>query len=213
MNFLVRPLGAINIEQAISQFIGYAYSHFGDEIYKDDIIDLDYIIEAVYMLTGYRFLPKESLPAYCEGLTSFTDGIFSISEKDWDSIESNNRARFSIAHEISHVLLHREQADSFDMMVARNIERKLPSYRTSEWQANLGAAALLMPYGRFSKALHETCMLSKDEKTIIRYLSIRFGASKDSVERRVKAVIGYEADMEKRKKLTELEPIRTSSDK
>ena len=213
MNFLVNPLGAINIEQAISQFIGYAYRLFGDEIYKGDIIDLDYIIEATYMLTGYRFLPKESLPAYCEGLTYFTDKIFSISEKDWDSIESNNRARFSVAHEISHVILHREQADSFDMMVARNIERKLPSYRTSEWQANLGAAALLMPYGRFSKALHEACMLFKDEKAVIRYLSLRFGASKDSVERRAKTIVGYETDMEKRKKLAELEPTRTSSDK
>lgn len=51
-------------------------------------------------------------------------------------------SRMTVAHEVSHLLWHEKAPVS---LARRRATRSVPAYRTSEWQANALAGALLMP--------------------------------------------------------------------
>lgn len=75
------------------------------------------------------------------GLTSTADGVMKIRESVYDgAVEGNPRDRFTLAHELGHYLMHSPERIS----LARSIE--YPKYCDPEWQANVFAAELLVPY-------------------------------------------------------------------
>ena len=208
MNFPVSPHSTVEIELLMNSVIEYAYQRFGNAIYDGDKLDFDYIKEAIYLMTGYRFVPKVLMPDYCEGITSFSEKTFSISAEEWEEMSENMRARFSIAHEIAHVILHRNQALNFDLMAARDAS-SLPYYRKSEWQANAGAAALLAPFNRFSCALKRYEII-QDDKVIANLLSVSFGISRECAIRRMNTVRTFLNDPKTVKELN-LELVYESS--
>lgn len=55
------------------------------------------------------------------------------------AVEDDPRARFTLCHELGHMLLHR------DIGFARNPNEDIPIYKQPEWQANTFAAELLAP--------------------------------------------------------------------
>lgn len=58
------------------------------------------------------------------------------------AISGNPRDRFTLAHEIGHLFLHRPGK----IRLARNITKeKIPPYKCPEWQANTFAGELLVP--------------------------------------------------------------------
>ena len=63
-----------------------------------------------------------------------------------NSEESNERQRFTIAHELGHMILHKQQPVNYDraMMLMRD-GRSSDGTHTQEIQANKFAAELLMP--------------------------------------------------------------------
>lgn len=83
-----------------------------------------------------------------EGLT-FPDGRVQVSEETYTSaVRGNGRARFTIAHEAYHGIRHRNQirrqmARYGELTLKRRVN--VPAFRDPEWQANVFAAALLMP--------------------------------------------------------------------
>lgn len=56
--------------------------------------------------------------------------------------KGKGRDRFTLAHELGHLLLHSNQAYQRNMRLAKDI----PAYRSAEWQANTFAGSLLMPH-------------------------------------------------------------------
>ena len=58
-----------------------------------------------------------------------------------DAARGIGRARFTIAHEIGHFFLHRNQS----LVLCRSGDH-IPPYRNSEWQANTFAGELLVPF-------------------------------------------------------------------
>ncbi len=79
-----------------------------------------------------------------------------------DSIDHEGRFRFTCAHELAHVLLHRKQATVFHETV------KLPSDQANrlERQADRFAAAFLMPIALLERELHAIC---RDEQLDAEY--------------------------------------------
>lgn len=75
--------------------------------------------------------------------TSPTEKRIYISESVYNNACRNiPKDRFTIAHELGHLLLGHE----FDMVFSRKNENApIPRYRDSEWQADTFAAYLLMP--------------------------------------------------------------------
>ena len=75
---------------------------------------------------------------------SLTDRIINIKESVYNgAVNDCGRDRFTIAHEIAHVLL----LDNHEIKVAKIRDgNDLPPYRDPEWQADCLAGELLMPY-------------------------------------------------------------------
>ena len=113
---------------------------------------------------GYDWEVREHLPnnqeacCYPDGCPDNPNGPLIILREDvYDAACSGNgRARFTVAHEIGHVFLHK------DVPSVHNRMRKgadLQAYENSEWQANTFAGELLMPKSSFAGkcSLDEYC--------------------------------------------------------
>lgn len=74
------------------------------------------------------------------GLTNTKQNVLYIREDVYcRAINGNPRDRFTLCHELGHVLLHTPEKVSF----ARG---DVPAYRDPEWQANVFAGELMAPY-------------------------------------------------------------------
>lgn len=74
------------------------------------------------------------------GTTNTTKNIMIIREKVYNgAYNGNQRDRFTLSHEFGHWLLHQPECVSF----ARG---DIPIYCKPEWQANVFAAELMVPY-------------------------------------------------------------------
>ncbi|WP_346696692.1 ImmA/IrrE family metallo-endopeptidase [Thermophilibacter mediterraneus] len=96
------------------------------QIYPDAEVE---IVPAGYL--GDKF--GEAFPA---------DHLIRLPEDVYDAaVAGNGFSRMTVAHEIAHLLWH----EKVPVSLARRAGKNLPAYRTSEWQANALAGALLMP--------------------------------------------------------------------
>ena len=64
--------------------------------------------------------------------------------------EHDGRARFTLAHEVGHCVLHASELRTLNhpsqSFVQLHRRKSIPAYRDPEWQANRFAGALLMPW-------------------------------------------------------------------
>jgi Zn-dependent peptidase ImmA (M78 family) len=110
-----------------------------------------------------------------------------------NALHHPNRQRFTIAHEIAHLLLHREfvstkvHVDKGFPVLMRN---KVASLGTDlfEIEANRFAAELLMPTSLVSALLHDRIVDVDDEK-LIRDLANQFKVSKQAMGHRISALL------------------------
>ena len=103
----------------------------------------------------------EDLPRQEEAHTDFEENIIILSPKTYDDLQKGmHRARFTLAHEIGHAVLHtssirtacllsasRKSSDTMPNSadIPKFRRGKFPAYMDPEWQANKFASAFLMP--------------------------------------------------------------------
>lgn len=136
-------------------------------------------------LFGFTMDINESLPDEIEGITDFKGKRLILSGTTHTKLEQDDpRARFTMAHEISHTVLHShffKGEKLYESSRAKRLNRgDLPAYEDAEWQADYCAAGLLMPYH------HVISMLDKaaDEYDLIRV----FGVSYKAAQKRIRYV-------------------------
>ena len=104
--------------------------------------------------TGYSLevVDDELVPGDEEAYTDFATGSVVFRSSTWDEVvEGKVRARFTAAHEIGHVVVHRKQMEARARELleytraARLRTVKIPRYSNPEWQANSFAGFLLVP--------------------------------------------------------------------
>jgi len=175
--------------------------HFAVEVlkqYKPDCLTIpqtldvyDFMENFMELTIDYKNLsPDESIL----GLTSFSDGIYLVWNDDRTKqypievkngtvilenalLESNHdgRERFTVIHECSHQILHRDifaralslSTGGLVVCARRHIEPNKKKLATSrdwiEWQANALAAAMLMPKQVTKKVFCEKMMIVPEE--------------------------------------------------
>lgn len=117
---------------------------------------------------GVRVL-SSTLPSGISGEIRPRDGSFVISVNRHDSAR---RQRFTVAHELAHYLLHRDQIGAGiqdDVLYRSNLSDQ------REAEANRLAAEILMPREKIDRALADVRDLPESER--IPALSERFGVS------------------------------------
>lgn len=83
--------------------------------------------------------------------------LIALSQSDFtiylSPLTSLERDRFTIAHELGHLLMHlplaRKENPTAVMRATRYVDENSPSQQRAEWEANWFAAALLMPENLF----------------------------------------------------------------
>lgn len=123
------------------------------EISKDEPFP---IVEFIELLSvdgqgfNYEILPDEELEGcYAKALPD--KNIILIQESVYNgACNGNHRDRFTLAHELGHLLLHETDSISF----ARSNE-KIKAYLDPEWQANTFAGELLVPISEIIGLTHQ----------------------------------------------------------
>lgn len=122
--------------------------------------------------------------AYADDLSADVSGKLTKTETGWLCIVNANhhstRQRFTIAHELAHYILHRNQQSNF---IDSTYFRKEDSINTMEYEANAFAADLLMPRASFQ---YFTRNISND----INKVAAHFGVSPLAVSVRSKQLNG-----------------------
>ena len=136
-------------------------------------MDLLKVIEVILpRLSNFKFefeIHSNSIMGTTEAAMSPDTMKMYIREDVYDQLhQGNGRARFTIAHEIGHFILHDGVA------LARFNDGKHKAYEDSEWQANFFAAELLAP-----------CIACKEINSIERLVN-SFGISYECAEYRIK---------------------------
>ena len=107
-----------------------------------------------------------------------------------NALHHPNRQRFTIAHEIGHLAMHRDQlsntvhVDKQLVILMRN-QVSSTGQEQMEVEANRFAAELLMPTDVFEKVLLDTPVDIDDEKPLLE-LSRKFKVSKQAIEFRIR---------------------------
>ncbi|MGE0283118.1 MAG: ImmA/IrrE family metallo-endopeptidase [Rhizobiaceae bacterium] len=101
------------------------------------------------------------------------------------SMTSPERDRFTIAHELGHLMLHyplvlRNHRNAV-MAATRWVDETDQDQQRAEWEANWFAAGFLMPCKPFSKAY-------RDAKGNLSMVALKFGVSQPAAEVRAKSL-------------------------
>lgn len=129
---------------------------------------------AVFQLAAALGLEVEKLPLdeFVSGYLKKTDGRWIIGV---NSLHHPNRQRFTVAHELGHYFLHRDQGPFEDGLLFR----KENQFNLREREANEFAALLLMPSLDFKRAI---------SNSPIDIVAKSFGVSKQAAEYRSSSV-------------------------
>jgi hypothetical protein len=139
----------------------------------------------------------DNLPPNVEARFEAHKAVIKVSSATYKALcdptsRNHFRARFTLAHEISHVLLHKMQIlqmtkDDLQLQAVLNRENPegIPAYRRPEWQANIGGGAILMPEDTFRIKLSELLNEGIRGDDLLYELSESFAASIAAVEKRL----------------------------
>ena len=104
--------------------------------------EFNYLYVDAKEMKKYERLCGIQLTGKTEGLTLYKKPLIVIRGDVMErAAKGQGRARYTLAHEIGHYILHRQSTIVFP----RGGYRSVPIFQSSEWQANAFAAALLMP--------------------------------------------------------------------
>ncbi len=132
------------------------------KIPDDEPFPVVHFLESILTKWDYemQIIPDEEMEDnYAETIPS--SKTFRIRESVYENaINGSPWDRFTVAHEIGHLLLHDDLTVSF----ARS-EKNVPAYKNPEWQANTFAAELLVPFikiqGMTAEEISEKYQVSK----------------------------------------------------
>ena len=108
-------------------------------------------------------------------------GIYEIKINKFESLV---RQRFTLAHEISHFLLHRSEIDRLGE-IADNVLYRSGASETIEYEANRLAAQIIMPEEAISE--RQQAIGNNIDENIVDQLAKEFGVSKAVMEIRIAA--------------------------
>lgn len=164
-------------------------------LFHPEAVNIEWLVEQVLSEHGFclELKPDAYFTADVEAVTDFQERKVYIRESTYKKLgEDDGRARYTLAHECAHVVLHTEHLLHKLATAARAVDiTKVKPFISPEWQANKFAAALLMPEQSFWPLY---CSLMKEQDGMfagfeVQALANTFKVSSIAVEKRIKAMI------------------------
>jgi len=146
-----------------------------------------------FEIKEYDFKTNEINSDTISGALVVQNGIRTIGV---NSTESNQRKRFTIAHELGHFFLNHGMKDGIKLdtyKLYRNVDSAM-GFKEEEIQANAFAAALLMPQNYLLNEFERLANIYFDNLKIIEELADRFFVSQISMSYRLNRLGLMETD-------------------
>jgi len=154
-------LSTLTIRRIATAFLSTYHASFSVPVPIEEIAEISMRIV---------ILPTPKLEEYC-GYDGFITGNFSTIMIDERVFKSNQeRTRFTIAHELGHMMLHRVIYDSSDITNQDDFINFLNAFSSSQWgyletQANKFAECMLFPNDETFRAIVEDAILTAHGET------------------------------------------------
>lgn len=187
IGFAAEPMSAIKIQDTA---VNVLRKHQPSALLLPEAIKIEWLVEQV--LTDSRFCleikPDNYFPSDAEAVTDFQERRVYLRKSTYCKLETDDgRARFTLAHECGHVVLHTDQWLHKLAIAARPIDlTAVKPFVSPEWQANKFAAVLLMPEQTFWPAY---CTIKDElygfESVIAQELARMFKVSRQATEKRI----------------------------
>lgn len=191
------PLSAAAIEDNVEQYLA---NYIPQHLIEPNRLTMQDIQKAIWNSHGYKIAlvhgyPLESI----EAQTNFPANKIEVTEKFMIACENEYpRDRYTLAHEVGHVILHSNIVMQLAPLAARrNTQRPIKTYENAEWQAEHAAGALLMPLVTLLPFL---CSLYEDhhsDREIVKEIQAVYGVSCSAATARIRAVL--KPNMEKKR--------------
>lgn len=187
IGFTANPLSAIDVQDiAVNILRKYQPS----ALLLPEAIKIEWLVEQVLTESGFalEIKPDGFLQPDVEALTDFQNRLVYIRESTYEKLgKADGRARFTLAHECGHVVLHTDQWLYKLATAARTIDlTTVKPFLSPEWQANKFAAVLLMPEQTFWPAY---CANKEElagfESVVVQELADMFKVSRQATEKRI----------------------------
>lgn len=140
----VKPLSKRDIEV---KAIGYLQSFQPEALNKPKPVDVERILDyGIQHSHGFspRIVKHFDNPSI-EAQTNLNKRCIEVTDECYDALNCPGRHRFTVCHEIGHVILHFEQLMLADTTLHRKSRAQLKTYEDPEWQAEHFSGAILMP--------------------------------------------------------------------
>lgn len=161
-NYMARPMSRLIIRN-FANMIKEEFDYEREE-YFDILTFVEIVLVRLYPDFEMHIVPDKEMPREEAYVNINTHALF-IKESVYEGAMAGNKVdRYTIAHEVGHMLMH----DKSEIKFARN--KYINTCMDPEWQANTFAAELLCPIGE--KLLNGT----------VEELSNYYGVSKKVVE-------------------------------
>jgi hypothetical protein len=163
---VVRPLSRRKIELLAENFLSKVQPEC---LQVPTPFDVERCLDVVLPSSGYQPDLLELGPGV-EGLTDPIHKLVRIPPQVYEKmVTGKGRARFTVTHEVGHVVLHAKQVREIMVNYGTDgLKRRsdIESYRDPEWQANAFAAAVLMPESAVRAILAEGGGVGKIARTL-----------------------------------------------
>lgn len=191
---VVDPLSRADIEKTAMEFLD------NEELRQSQVglkVDLEKVLDLVceqYEFATEMVSDEEWALLYPNYLayTDFDLKIMFFKTSTYLDMAISGRDRFTIAHEIGHVILHSHQKEVLSLKAARTDQNKtiaVEHYKKSEWQANAFAAALIMPENDCKSVIYHDLANGYREEDIIKSIKTTFEVSKEAAKIRYEKLI------------------------
>jgi len=142
--FLVKPRSRDDIEKRTESYLSqYNPEHLKKpgKLHVENLIDL-----SLSRSHGTKILLVDHLEDKVLARYYPQDNAIIFTEESWNRLcEGHGWERFTGCHEFAHVVLHGDELREKGLYLQRTGVENSKIYRNSEWQADNGAGALLMP--------------------------------------------------------------------
>jgi len=191
------PLSAAAIENYVERYLaGYIPQH----LTAPRRLMMEDMERAVWNSHGCKIvLVEEYFLESIEAQTNFLENRIEITEKFMIDFENEHpRNRYTLAHEVGHVILHSKVAMQLASLAARrNTQRPIKTYENGEWQAEHAAGVLLMPAVTLLPLLCALYEGGCSDGEIVWETKGTYGVSVRAAEARIRAIL--KLNMEKKR--------------
>ena len=186
------PMPPLSAEEIELIMIMWLRDNIPEHLIQPERLTLERIEQVLVHSLDYSIQLVESLPQGISAQTDFSDRIIMVTSQLYEKLEhGDGYALFTLAHEIAHILMHASYVLENLSLAARSVggpAEKIKTYMSSEWQAEHGGGAILMPMTSFVPFIEHLRKKGYTKQDVIEIAAEKYGVTEKAAKARINAI-------------------------